>query len=97
MALDQSFDQVSPLMDDAIQQINRMSSSPATRAALLTRAQLFLTTAICQQTLESMAANEDLLEEHLSDIGRILQQALLDAEEQRHRMEMLYLVGGQKQ
>lgn len=97
MSLDPAFAQVSPLMDDAIQQINRMSPSPTMRAALLTRAQLFLTTAICRQTLESMATNDELPGHEVSDIARILQQALLDAEKQRHQMEMLYLVNGEKQ
>ena len=97
MPLDPTFEQVSPLMDDAIQRINRMSPSPTMRAALLTRAQLFLTTAICRQTLESMSLNDELPEQDIRDIARILQQALLDAEKKRHQMELLYLVNGEKQ
>lgn len=71
--------------------------SPTKRAALLTRAQLVLTTAICQQALESAVTEEELPQEDVQTIARILRDALIAAEEERRRMELVYSVGGVKQ
>lgn len=91
------FERAVKIVTDAVDAILSLDVSPTKRAAFLTRASFVTTTAICRQVLESNATREELPDEDLQAITRIMCAALMAAEKERALMEALYSVGGVKQ
>lgn len=95
--IEDEFAQVSPLLDDAIQQIDRMEISPQERAAVMALLMTHVSTIARKRMIDASFARVPVNVETAEKIAEMLMRACVESDAEVHQHEQLYAVEGTMQ
>lgn len=97
MNIEDEFAQVSPLLDDAIQQIDRMEISSQERAAVMALLMTRISTVARKRMIDALFTRAPVNVEMGKKIAEILMRACVESDAEVHRHEQLHAAKGTMQ
>lgn len=95
--IEEKFTQVSPLLDDAIQQIDRMEISPQERAAIMALLMTRISTVARKRMIDALFARVSVNVETSEKIAETLMRACAESDAEVRQHEQLYAAEGTMQ
>lgn len=95
--IEDEFAQVSPLLDDAIRQIDRMEISPQERAAVMALLMTRISTIARKRMIDALFARVPVNVETSEKIAEMLMRACAESDAEVNQHEQLYAVEGTMQ
>lgn len=95
--IEDKFAQVSPLLDDAIQQIDRMEISPQERAAVMALLMTRISTIARKRMIDALFARVPVNTETSEKIAELLMRSCAESEAEVCQHEQLYAAEGTMQ
>lgn len=95
--LTSDFAHISPLVDDVLTEIDRLSPSPGWSAVLILSLWAQILNAYCRKTCEALVAGETFAGDHYVDAMKSIAEMLAEADTERRQMEMLCYATGARQ
>ena len=95
--IEDEFAQVSPLLDDVIQQIDRMEISPQERAAIMALLMTRISTIARKRMIDALFARVPVDEKISEQIAELLMRSCTESDEEVRQHEQLYAAEGTMQ